>query len=110
MLNLISDDVNTRVVKLLLRLNARYGRPLETGGSLLDLPLTHQDMADMIGTTRQSVSSAVAQLRQQGLLTSSGHRLCLTDPERLAETNIVAHTGPGRAVAHARETTIRLGT
>jgi len=108
MLNLISDDVNTRVTKLLLRLHARYGRPLQTGGSLLDLPLTHQDMADMIGTTRQSVSTAVTQLRQQGLLTTTGHRLCLTDPERLVETTIVPHTAPRRAAMHAREPDIEL--
>lgn len=102
MLNLIADDVNTRVAKLLLRLHARYGRPLEAGGSLLDLPLTHQEMADMIGTTRQSVSSAVTQLRQRRLLTTAGHRICLTDPERLAETT-ATHIQPHRIAAQSRE-------
>jgi CRP/FNR family transcriptional regulator len=108
MLNLITDDVNTRVTKLLLRLHARYGKPLQTGGFLLDLPLTHQDMADMIGTTRQSVSAAVTHLRQQGLLTTTGHRMCLTEPERLAETTTVARTGQRRATAHSREPNIGL--
>jgi len=110
MLNLISDDVNTRVAKLLLRLHARYGRPIESGGSLLDLPLTHQDMADMIGTTRQSVSSAVTHLRQQGLLTTAGHRLCLTDPERLADATVTVHAGMRTAVSHTREPDIGLGS
>jgi CRP/FNR family transcriptional regulator len=108
MLNLITDDVNTRVTKLLLRLHARYGKPLQTGGFLLDLPLTHQDMADMIGTTRQSVSTAVTHLRQQGLLSTTGHRLCLTDPERLAKTTTVAHTGSRHAIENAREPNIGL--
>jgi len=94
MLSLIADDVNTRVAKLLLRLHARYGRPLETGGFLLDLPLTHQEMADMIGTTRQSVSSAITYLRQNGLVTTTDHRLRLTDPERLAEMICAAHRRP----------------
>jgi len=84
MLNLIADDVNTRVIKLLLQLQHRYGRPQAGGGTLLDLPLTHQEMADMIGTTRQSVSSALTHLKHQGLLSSTAHRLCLTDPDRLA--------------------------
>lgn len=108
MLNLIADDVNTRVAKLLLRLHARYGRPLETGGFLLDLPLTHQEMADMIGTTRQSVSSAVTLFRQRGLLTTTGHRLCLTDPERLAETASAAQTRPHSAAMPARAADIGL--
>jgi len=104
MLNLIADDVNTRVAKLLLRLHARYGRPQERGGFLLDLPLTHQEMADMIGTTRQSVSSAITHFRQRGLLTTAGHRLCLTDPERLAETASGAHIGTASVVMPARAT------
>ncbi len=107
-LDLITDDVNTRVTKLLLRLHARYGKHLQTGEFLLDLPLTHQDMADMIGTTRQSVSTAITHLRQQGLLITTGHRLCLTDPERLAEATTVAHTGTRRATGRARETKIGL--
>jgi len=109
MLNLIADDVNTRVAKLLLRLQARYGRPLDSGGFLLDLPLTHQEMADMIGTSRQSVSTAVTHLRQRGLLTTTGHRLCLTDPELLAETTIAAQTGRRSVTGHARESDIGLG-
>lgn len=110
LLNLIADDVNTRVAKLLLRLHARYGRPLEAGGFLLDLPLTHQEMADMIGTTRQSVSGAITHFRQQGLLTTSGHRFCLMDPERLAETTTAAHRGPSASAAPACESTISLGS
>jgi len=97
MLNLITDDVNTRVTKLLLRLHARYGRPL-----------AHQDMADMIGTTRQSVSTAVTHLRQRGLLTTMGHRLCLTDPERLAETISVVRAGSRVKIPRAHEHDIGL--
>jgi CRP/FNR family cyclic AMP-dependent transcriptional regulator len=110
MLNLISDDVNTRVAKLLLRMHARYGRPLESGGYLLDLPLTHQEMADMIGTTRQSVSSAVTHFRQQGLLTTSGHRLCLMDPERLADTTSATRTGLHAVATSPVETDVSLET
>jgi len=84
LLNLIADDVNTRVIKLLLRLHARHARPLDGGGFMLDLPLTHQEMADMTGTTRQSVSTALTQLRKRGLLSMRGRRIVLNDIERLA--------------------------
>lgn len=78
-LNLIADDVSTRVVKLLVRLSQRYGVPVDNGGRQLDIPLTHQEMADMIGTTRQSVSGVINDLKQQGLLTVSEHRIRLRD-------------------------------
>lgn len=41
-LNLTADDVNTRVVKLLLRLSQLYGAPMANGSRQLDIPLIHQ--------------------------------------------------------------------
>ncbi len=75
MLNLTSDDVTTRVVKLLVRLAARYGKPIDADGMLLDICLTHQEMADMIGTTRQSVSETLSALRRKGLLRVNQRRI-----------------------------------
>lgn len=67
--NLTNDDVTTRVIKLLLRLRARYGKPPCGDTCLIDIHLTHQEIADMIGTTRQSASTAINELKRQGLLT-----------------------------------------
>src|SRR4030067_734524 len=50
MLTLITDDVSPRVTKLLLRLHARYGRPLATGGYVLDFPLHPPEQGDNMGT------------------------------------------------------------
>jgi CRP/FNR family transcriptional regulator len=79
MLNLTSDDVATRVVKLLLRLAARYGKPIGGDGILLDIRLTHQEIADMVGTTRQSVSETLSALRQRGVLCVSNRRIQIRD-------------------------------
>lgn len=67
LLNLTSDDVMSRLIKLLTRLCTRYGK---SAGSdiILDIQLTHQDMADMIGASRQTVSSAIGELKKQGFL------------------------------------------
>jgi len=73
LLNLTSDDVTTRLVKLLIRLNARYGKPVSDVETLLDIALTHQEIADMIGTSRQSVSTALNVLKRQGLLSVEKH-------------------------------------
>lgn len=92
-LNLIADDVTTRVVKLLVRLSQRYGVPLDNGSRLLEIPLTHQEIADMIGTTRQSVSGVINDLKQQGLLTVSEHRIRLRD-DRCLETLLTRSLPP----------------
>jgi CRP/FNR family transcriptional regulator, cyclic AMP receptor protein len=67
--NLTNDDVTTRVIKLLLRLRARYGKPQGGDTCLIDIHLTHQEIADMIGTTRQSANTVINELKRQGLLT-----------------------------------------
>ena len=72
--NLVADEVDTRIAKLILRLGARYGR--RAGGViLLDIPLTHQEIADMVGTSRQTVSSVLSRLITVVLLTVISLRL-----------------------------------
>jgi len=60
-----SVDVASRVVKLLHRLGERYGRRVENG-IFLELPVTHQEMADMIGASRQTVTTVLGDLKRRG--------------------------------------------
>lgn len=81
--NLVSDDVDTRIAKLILRLAARHG--VRQGSELrLTLPLTHQEIADMVGTTRQTVTSSLGNLRRRGVLAIDSHRLVIESEELLA--------------------------
>ncbi|HYC47427.1 MAG TPA: Crp/Fnr family transcriptional regulator [Burkholderiales bacterium] len=82
--NLVADDVNTRLAKLILRLCSRYGTRVE-GELRLNLPLTHQEIADMIGTTRQTVTTALSALKRKGVLTMEAHRVRIDSEERLHE-------------------------
>jgi len=89
LLNLTTDDVLTRVIKLLVRLSVRYGKPHAPNGMLLDIHLTHQEIADMIGTSRQSVSTVLSQLRRHGLLCTKNHTIQIEDTgllEQLADS------------------------
>jgi len=82
MVNLIADDADTRIAKLILRLGARYGRR-EGRVIHLDLPLTHQEIADMVGTTRQTVTSTLSRLKKQGVLSIDTHRIHIESEELL---------------------------
>lgn len=81
-INLISDDVRTRVLKMMLQLGARCGIPT-AHGLYLDIELTHQEIADMIGTTRQTVTTTLAQLERDGLLAIQRHKIHITGSELL---------------------------
>ena len=82
--NLVSDDVNTRIAKLILRLSARYGRR-EGSEVVLDIPLTHQEIADMVGTTRQTATSVLSSLRRAGVLSIDNHRIRIGQEKSLAD-------------------------
>lgn len=71
-INLISDDVHTRVLKMLLQLGSRCGTP-EAQGLRLNISLTHQEIADMIGTTRQTVTTTLGQLERKGMIRIEHH-------------------------------------
>jgi CRP/FNR family transcriptional regulator len=83
LVNLVSDEADIRIAKLILRLGARYGRR-ERGVIHLDIPLTHQEIADMVGTTRQTVTSALSRLKRQGALSIDMHRIHIESEELLA--------------------------
>jgi CRP/FNR family transcriptional regulator len=80
--NLVSDEVDIRIAKLILRLGARYGR---REGSVihLEIPLTHQEIADMVGTTRQTVSAVLSRLRRQRVLSIDSHRIHIESEKEL---------------------------
>jgi CRP-like cAMP-binding protein len=81
--NLVADDVDTRIGKLILRLAARHG--VRRGRELhLTLPLTHQEIADMVGTRRQTVTSSLGNLKRRGVLAIDNHRLVIESEELLA--------------------------
>ena len=74
---LVTSDVPHRVAMLLRELAQRYGTS-STDGTSLAITITHQEMANMIGTTRQSVTSALSQLRRDGLVQFKNRHLYLT--------------------------------
>ncbi len=80
LLNLSRDNVTTRVLKLLARLSARYGK-LEDSTYFLDVRLTHQEMADMIGASRQTFTTALNQLARQGTIHVRNKYIHIDDPE-----------------------------
>lgn len=80
---LSTQRVAERVGRTLLRLAAQTGRAVE-GGTLLDLPLTRQDLAEMTGTTLYSVSRLLSAWEAEGLVASGRGRVVLRSPEALA--------------------------
>jgi CRP-like cAMP-binding protein len=59
--------VEDMLLKLLAWLSKRFGREVEQG-HLIELRLTHQDLAELLGTTRVTITRVLSQFEQQGIV------------------------------------------
>jgi CRP-like cAMP-binding protein len=75
-------DVGGRLAKKLLDLAAINGVP-RRDGILVDILLTQEELANMIGVTRESVNRNLSLFRRLGMIGREGRRLVLLDPAAL---------------------------
>jgi CRP-like cAMP-binding protein len=69
-------QIPLRLLQLLEWLSQRFGRTVKQG-QLIDLCLTHQELAETIGTTRVTVTRLLRQLEQEGRICKLGRSLIL---------------------------------
>ena len=72
-----------RLAKVLLQLGEKHGEEVPTG-TLITLRLTHEDLANLIGTTRETVTTQLSKFERMGLLSRHDRHLIINGP-RLTE-------------------------
>lgn len=77
-----TERVERRIANTLLRLARQVGRPV-TGGILIDLPLTRQDLAELSGTTLYTASRTLSRWEQEGIVEAGRERVVIRVPHRL---------------------------
>lgn len=76
-------DVRDRILHLLLKLSERFG--VEDGEHVrIDLPLTHQEVANMVGATREAVSVILKMLMRENVI-QTGRKSIAISPVKVAE-------------------------
>ncbi len=80
--HLVFRDVQAKLAALLIELGEEYG--VETDEGLqIGLKITHQEMANLIGSTRETISLTLAQLKKKGLLNLNGRTVVIMDQDAL---------------------------
>ena len=74
--NLVFRNLRSRIANILLELAEDFGRD-EGDGRLIDLPLNQQDIATLVGATRQSVNGCLGELRETGLIAYRSRRFAV---------------------------------
>jgi CRP-like cAMP-binding protein len=72
-----SDRVRQKIIQL-----ARAHGKVGPEGLFLDLPLTHELLADMVGSTRETVTRSLTQLAQEGLVRHERGRYLVAAPPK----------------------------
>jgi CRP/FNR family transcriptional regulator, cyclic AMP receptor protein len=80
----ISKDVQHRFIHTLLKLAEEQGMEQENG-IYLNISITNQDFANMVGTSRESISRALTKMKKQGLLKADRQGILIYDIKKLAK-------------------------
>jgi len=76
------NDTYSRTAHTLLRLSKNLG--IEGNGRIeFDLDLSRQELANMIGTARETVSRILSRFKKEGSIDISGKKIIITDIEKL---------------------------
>lgn len=71
--------VARRLAKQLLELADRYGRPTLDGNTIIDHAITQAEIADLVGSTRETVASLLGTFRANGIITNRGRKIIVVD-------------------------------
>ncbi len=85
MFQIAALSVRTRIIHLVVLLRDHYGTITSDGTLFVDLPMSQRDMADMIGARPESVSRALRDIQDDGLIHLSGHTVRVDRVDRLVE-------------------------
>ncbi len=80
---LLFGDVRSKLAELLLELADQHGTKEEDGTVRIRLRITHQEIANLIGSTRETVSLTISEFRRQGYIRTDRRQLFVVDKKSL---------------------------
>jgi len=104
--NLLFRSNRDRLGHLLLELTEQYGKTT-ADGVLLEIKLSHQELASIIGVTRETVTTLLGEMQQEGLLQISRQKVVIRNLQRLsAGLDATVPTLPVERVPDVRPVTV----
>ena len=88
LINLLNKDVKTRLISFLWQLVQKQ----HTGtANEVCIPnyLTHEDIANLIGSSRQTVTTLINELTTEGLITYTRNEICFPDVKKFQNHDVV---------------------
>jgi CRP-like cAMP-binding protein len=89
LMGLLLHSVEVRLAAFLADAGERWGKP-HLEGEIVSAPFTHAEIAQLIGSTRETVTLVLGKLRREGLISFDHRRVVIRDRARLAAKGGVA--------------------
>jgi CRP/FNR family transcriptional regulator, cyclic AMP receptor protein len=90
--HLLSGDSYHRVVSAIILSARRFGDTTGSGKIILKIPLTHQDIADIAGITRETASIAIGKLIREGIITHHYRKMTINSFKNLENESPISET------------------
>ena len=83
LINLLNNDVRTRLIHFLWQLVEQNLGENTVEGFCMPNYLTHEDIANLIGSSRQTVTTLINELEGEGILSYNRQEICFMDVKKL---------------------------
>lgn len=80
--DLLFKNTEARLSCILLELTEEYGKR-KGEGIEIDFRITHQELADLVGSARESVTTVLNRFEREGILTKSRYSITIKDIDKL---------------------------
>ena len=85
MINLLNKDVMKRLIQFFWQLLQSGTAEQTTGSIAIQNYFTHNDIAHLIGCSRQTITTVINELASQGILTCSRQQIFFPDPGKISK-------------------------
>ncbi len=92
--NFVGLGLRERLAGALLELAEKFG-VRDSRGTLLTIKLTHADLAELVGASRQRTTEQLNDFEREGVITREGRRLIIV-PEKLWQLARMPQSDPGK--------------
>jgi CRP-like cAMP-binding protein len=77
-------DVHVRMIKKLVELARKFGKPC-SDGLVIDIKITQYELGNLIGATRETTSTVLNGFKRDGLINFDGRKIIINDLDALLE-------------------------
>lgn len=79
-----------KVCSILFVLSERFGKEVNNKNIVIEMPLTHKDIANLLGVARETVSVEIAKLKKDKIIKNSGKHIYILNIRKLKEDSLIS--------------------